>query len=379
MSGRTAIVASAGHGIGHGAAAASCALSRAGASVVLAARDGQALAALAADLGAAGGQAVAVPTDLASPVSVRRLVEQTLGAFGRLDAACNDIACHATACNAQGSLYADGSGPAGRPAAPNDTGCRTASAAACNDAGCRAASAVACNDAGCRAASAVACNDAGCRAASAAACNDAGCRAASAAACNDAGCRAAVSNEGGRCAVASSAAGPGAAGCRAAARNGAGWRVVGCQAAGSCVAAGCGAASCGGAECGAGPRAAAGHDAGCDCAAQVRGLSLALKYEIEAMRRTGGCVVNLAPSGGPQAAVIELTRKAALDLAGSGVRVNAVATGPLASQVAGPLVGADVGLDLGSGGGAGGGSGGGADGGSGGGSGGGADGGSGGG
>lgn len=308
LSGRTAIVASAGHGIGHGAAATSCALSRAGASVVLAARDGKALAALAAYLGAAGGQAVAVPTDLASPVSVRRLVEQTLGAFGRLDAACNDIACHDTARNAQGSLYAACSGPACRPAASNGTGCRTASAAACNDAGCRAA--------------------------------------------------------------ASSAAVSGAAGCRAAACNGAGWRVVECEAAGSCVAAGCGAASCGGAECGAGPRAAAGHDAGCDCAAQVRGLSLALKYEIEAMRRTGGCVVNLAPSGGPQAAVIELTREAALDLAGSGVRVNAVATGPLASQVAGPLVGADVALDVGldgdadggAGGGSGGGSGGGGEG-----------------
>ncbi|MGP3929263.1 SDR family oxidoreductase [Nonomuraea sp. KM88] len=189
LSGRTAIVASAGHGIGHGAAATSCALSRAGASVVLAARDGQALAALAAELGAAGGQAVAVPTDLASPVSVRRLVEQTLGAFGRLDAACNDIAC--------------------RPAA-------------------------------------------------------------------------------------SGAAAP-------------------------CAAAGC--------------------DGGCDCAAQVRGLSLALKYEIQAMRRTGGCIVNLVPSGAPRAAVIEMTREAALDLAGSGVRVNAVATGP----VAGPLAGAGVG------------------------------------
>jgi NAD(P)-dependent dehydrogenase (short-subunit alcohol dehydrogenase family) len=33
---------------------------------------------------------VAVPTDMANPVSVRRLVEQTLGAFGRLDAAFNN-------------------------------------------------------------------------------------------------------------------------------------------------------------------------------------------------------------------------------------------------------------------------------------------------
>ncbi|MGW0481132.1 SDR family NAD(P)-dependent oxidoreductase [Nonomuraea sp. NPDC003214] len=86
LRGRTAIVTGAGRAIG---AAAARALSRAGAGVVLAARDGRALEALAAGIGAAGGAVVAVPTDLASPVSVRRLVEQTLGAFGRLDAAFN--------------------------------------------------------------------------------------------------------------------------------------------------------------------------------------------------------------------------------------------------------------------------------------------------
>jgi NAD(P)-dependent dehydrogenase (short-subunit alcohol dehydrogenase family) len=84
LSGRTAIVTGASHGIG---AAASCALGRAGASVVLAAADGPALEAVARAISAAGGHAVAVATDLTNPVSVRRLVEQTLGAFGRLDAA----------------------------------------------------------------------------------------------------------------------------------------------------------------------------------------------------------------------------------------------------------------------------------------------------
>ncbi|TMR16717.1 SDR family NAD(P)-dependent oxidoreductase [Nonomuraea turkmeniaca] len=83
LSGRTAIVIGADSGIG---SAVSWALSRVGASVVLGAGDG---AALAADIGAAGGQAVAVPTDLTNPVSVRRLVDQTLGAYGRLDAAIN--------------------------------------------------------------------------------------------------------------------------------------------------------------------------------------------------------------------------------------------------------------------------------------------------
>jgi NAD(P)-dependent dehydrogenase (short-subunit alcohol dehydrogenase family) len=85
LSGHTAIVAGAGHGIG---AAVSCALGRAGATVVLAC-DGRGLDALAGEIRVAGGHAVSVPTDLANPVSVRRLVEQTLGAFGRLDAAVN--------------------------------------------------------------------------------------------------------------------------------------------------------------------------------------------------------------------------------------------------------------------------------------------------
>ncbi|WP_188187421.1 SDR family NAD(P)-dependent oxidoreductase [Nonomuraea sp. SYSU D8015] len=82
LSGRTVLVIGAD-------AAVSCALTRAGACVVLAARDGPSLAALAEELGSAGGQAVAVRADVTDPVSVRRLVEQTLGAFGRLDAAVN--------------------------------------------------------------------------------------------------------------------------------------------------------------------------------------------------------------------------------------------------------------------------------------------------
>lgn len=89
LSGRTALVTGAAAGVG---AAAACALSRAGASVVLAARGGRALATLAADIGSAGGHVVAVPADLSNPVSVRRLIEQTLGAFGRLDAAVNNAA-----------------------------------------------------------------------------------------------------------------------------------------------------------------------------------------------------------------------------------------------------------------------------------------------
>ncbi len=41
---------------------------------------------LVAEIGSAGGHAVAVPTDFSNPVAVWRLVEQARGAFGRLDA-----------------------------------------------------------------------------------------------------------------------------------------------------------------------------------------------------------------------------------------------------------------------------------------------------
>src|SRR5262249_57334153 len=39
-----------------------------------------------------GGRALAVPTDVGDPASVCRLVEQALGAYGRLDAAFNNAA-----------------------------------------------------------------------------------------------------------------------------------------------------------------------------------------------------------------------------------------------------------------------------------------------
>src|SRR5690606_925931 len=68
------------------------ALTRAGAAVALAARSESELTALADELTAAGGRALAVPTDVADPASVLRLVEQTVGAFGRLDLAVNNAA-----------------------------------------------------------------------------------------------------------------------------------------------------------------------------------------------------------------------------------------------------------------------------------------------
>ncbi len=87
LAGKVAIVTGASRGIG---AAAARAFAAAGAAVVLAARDEQALAAVAQTIRAAGGQALAVPTDVTDPSSVERLIERTVDAYGRLDAAFNN-------------------------------------------------------------------------------------------------------------------------------------------------------------------------------------------------------------------------------------------------------------------------------------------------
>ena len=84
---KVAIVTGASRGIG---AAAARAFAEAGAAVVLAARDEQALAVVADDIAATGGRALAMPVDIGDPASVERLVAQAVDAFGRLDAAFNN-------------------------------------------------------------------------------------------------------------------------------------------------------------------------------------------------------------------------------------------------------------------------------------------------
>lgn len=86
---KVAIITGASRGIG---AATARVFAEAGATVVLAARDAQALTALAQGIQAAEGQALAVPTDVGDPAAVERLVEQTLAAYGRLDIAFNNAA-----------------------------------------------------------------------------------------------------------------------------------------------------------------------------------------------------------------------------------------------------------------------------------------------
>src|SRR5262245_62136343 len=86
---RVALITGASRGIG---AATARAFVAAGAAVTLAARDAAALAALAHELSADGGRAIAVPTDVTDPTAVQHLVEETVRAFGRLDLAFNNAA-----------------------------------------------------------------------------------------------------------------------------------------------------------------------------------------------------------------------------------------------------------------------------------------------
>jgi NAD(P)-dependent dehydrogenase (short-subunit alcohol dehydrogenase family) len=79
MAGKVAIVTGGGSGIGR---AAALALAREGWSVVVAGRRPEPLAETAR---LAGGTALAVPTDVTDPASVRALFDRAVAAFGRVD------------------------------------------------------------------------------------------------------------------------------------------------------------------------------------------------------------------------------------------------------------------------------------------------------
>jgi NAD(P)-dependent dehydrogenase (short-subunit alcohol dehydrogenase family) len=84
---KIALVTGAGSGIGRAVAVA---LAAAGHAVVLAGRRKDALEATAATIGAAGGTALALPTDVTDPASVAALFDRTKAAFGRLDVLFNN-------------------------------------------------------------------------------------------------------------------------------------------------------------------------------------------------------------------------------------------------------------------------------------------------
>jgi short-subunit dehydrogenase len=87
LSGRVVVVTGASSGIG---AATAVACGRAGMRVVLAARRAERLAAVAADVTAAGGDARVVPADVADEAAVRALIEDAVSVWGRLDVLVNN-------------------------------------------------------------------------------------------------------------------------------------------------------------------------------------------------------------------------------------------------------------------------------------------------
>lgn len=87
FAGKVALIAGASKGIG---AVTAQAFARAGAAVVLAARDEQALTAVAEGIRAEGGRALAVRADVGDAESMEHLVSRALDEFGRLDAAFNN-------------------------------------------------------------------------------------------------------------------------------------------------------------------------------------------------------------------------------------------------------------------------------------------------
>jgi short-subunit dehydrogenase len=87
LSGEVAIVTGASSGIG---AATARELGRRGATVILAARRAEKLEAEAETIRRAGGEALAIPTDLSDPTQVELLVIHTIATYGRVDVLVNN-------------------------------------------------------------------------------------------------------------------------------------------------------------------------------------------------------------------------------------------------------------------------------------------------
>jgi NAD(P)-dependent dehydrogenase (short-subunit alcohol dehydrogenase family) len=92
--GKVALVTGAGSGIGK---ASALALAREGFAVVLAGRRAEPIEKAAGEIEAAGGKALAVPTDIADPAQVKRLFARTKEVFGRLDVLFNNAGFGAAA------------------------------------------------------------------------------------------------------------------------------------------------------------------------------------------------------------------------------------------------------------------------------------------
>jgi 3-oxoacyl-[acyl-carrier protein] reductase len=86
---KVALVTGASQGIGR---ATALTLAEAGAKVAIAARNTEKLASLAAEIAAAGGEALAVPMDVADAAQVKTGFQQLLAKFGKLDILVNNAA-----------------------------------------------------------------------------------------------------------------------------------------------------------------------------------------------------------------------------------------------------------------------------------------------
>ncbi|HEY1568417.1 MAG TPA: glucose 1-dehydrogenase [Solirubrobacteraceae bacterium] len=87
LSGAVTLITGAGRGIG---AAIARRFAAAGSDLVLAARSGEQLEALAAGLRASGREVLTVPADMTDPAVPDRLVAETMARFGRLDVLANN-------------------------------------------------------------------------------------------------------------------------------------------------------------------------------------------------------------------------------------------------------------------------------------------------
>lgn len=87
LQGQSALVTGASRGIGR---AVALALAQAGARVAVSARDEAALRAVTAEIGQAGGSAVALPADVRQQAQIEAAVARTAEVFGRLDILVNN-------------------------------------------------------------------------------------------------------------------------------------------------------------------------------------------------------------------------------------------------------------------------------------------------
>lgn len=95
FTGKTVVITGASRGIGEAAARH---FAQAGATVTLAARSVERIEAIAREIKASGGDAIAVPCDVADAGSVSRMVDATVSRTGRIDVLINNAGAYRPDC-----------------------------------------------------------------------------------------------------------------------------------------------------------------------------------------------------------------------------------------------------------------------------------------